>query len=200
MGFPDYREDLVDADVDVNHILDRYFHSGLSAVFAGAGPEEEPALIREVARELFSAFGIRIHPFQLVISGSAHLGFSPVPGKLGKPFDPATSDIDFSVISPELFDAWWTQLQSVALDAATREAVSRDLFWGFINPANVQYVPGIGATWWQTFGAFKTDRAHGIRGRLYRNFWSMQSYHRLAIVRGRRDLQQAAPAEAQAGD
>jgi len=192
MAFADYRRDLLDSDVDVNHILDRYFHSGQSAVFAGAAPEEEPRLIREVARAFFGAFKIPIHPFQLVITGSAHLGFSPVPGKLGKPFDTGTSDIDIAVMSPELFEAWWTELQSAALDAATRDAVSRDLFWGFINPANVNYVPGIGATWWQVFGGLRTDRAHGIRGRLYRNFWSMQSYHRLAVVRGRRELQQAA--------
>jgi len=72
--------------------------------------------------------------------------------------------------------------------------VSQDLFWGFINPANLQAVPGFGTSWWTTFGKFKTDRARGIRGRLYKNFWSMQSYHRITVIGGRRKLVAKAPA------
>jgi hypothetical protein len=97
MGFPDYKRDLGDIDVDINYILDRYFHSGESAVFAGAPPDEQAKLKNDVARALFDSFHVRVHPFQLVISGSAHLGFSPVPEKLGKPFDPQKSDIDIAV-------------------------------------------------------------------------------------------------------
>jgi len=188
MGFPDYKKDLLDDTIDVNYLLDRYFHSGESVVFHGAPPDEEAELKNLVATSLFKALKYRIHPFQLVICGSAHLGFSPVPTKLGKPFDSTKSDIDIAVISPELFEACWTELQTVGLDEPTREAVSRDLFWGFINPATIQNASQIGASWWSTFGALRTDRAKGIRGRLYKSFWSMQSYHRLAIVYARSNL------------
>ena len=69
-----------------------------------------------------------------------------------------------------------------------RSDVSRDLFWGFINPAHVREIPQHGTRWWQLFGEMNTNRAAGVRGRLYKNFWSMQSYHRLAIYHGREKL------------
>jgi hypothetical protein len=189
MAFPDYKRDLLAEDFDANYVLDRYFHTGQSAVFIGSQPDEEANFKYGVARMFFSKFGLRVHPFQLIVTGSAHLGFSPVPGKLGKSFDPASSDIDIAVVSSELFDIWWAELQAGGLDPAVREDVSRDLFWGFINPANIRDVSDCGGKWWQLFGELHTDRAAGVRGRLYRTFWSMQSYHKLAIFHGRQELQ-----------
>jgi hypothetical protein len=188
MAFPDYKQDLLTEAFDANYVLDRYFHSGQSAVFAGGNPDAEANFKYAIAREFYAAFSLRIHPFQIVITGSAHLGFSPVPGKLGKPFNPQTSDIDTAIVSSELFDLWWTELQSGGLEQAVRDPVSHDLFWGFINPSNVRDVSDSGARWWELFGKQKTDRAAGVRGRLYRTFWSMQSYHKLAIFRGRQEL------------
>ena len=188
MGFPDYRRDLLSDDFDANYILDRYFHSGESVVFAGANPAEEAKLKNDVSSRLYSVFNTRIHHLQLIICGSAHLGFSPVPTKLGKPFNPLKSDIDLSVVSSELFDLWWTELQASGLEQAQRDTISRELFWGFINPANVRDVSQAGQRWWETFGALQTDRAAGVRGRLYRTFWSMQNYHKIAVFQGREIL------------
>lgn len=188
MAFADYRRDLLSEDFDVNYVLDRYFHSGQSSVFAGAPPEAEVSMTGDIARSLFNAFAVRVHPLQIIICGSAHLGFSPVPDKLGKPFDPAKGDIDVAVISQEIFESTWNELQSIGLDSAIRATVARDLFWGFINPANIREVAEHGKRWWNAFGGLKTERAAGIRGRLYRNFWSMQSYHRIAIYQGREKL------------
>jgi len=188
MGYPDYKRDLLSDDFDVNYMLDRYFHSGQSVVFIGSAPEEEVEFTGEVARSLFGAFKIRVHPKQIVICGSAHLGFSPVPDKLGKPFDSKVGDVDVAVISSEIFDSAWTELQSSSLDPSVRTTISRDLFWGFFNPANIRDVSDHGSRWWRAFGELKTDRAAGVRGRLYRNFWSMQSYHRIAIYQGREKL------------
>jgi hypothetical protein len=134
--------------------------------------------------------GLLLHPFQLIVCGSAHLGFSPVPGKLGRPFDSSSSDIDVSVVSTELFDRWWGELQlSKALVPAVLTRIAEDLFWGFINPANVNNLSEIGQKWWDLFGGIRTDRAKGVRGRLYHNYWSMQNYHIHAIVGGRKELQ-----------
>jgi hypothetical protein len=188
MAYPDYKRGLLSEDFDPNYMLDRFFHTGQSAVFIGAQPDEEANFKNDVATIFFSSFHIRIHPFQIVITGSAHLGFSPVPSKLGKPFNPSSSDIDLAIVSPELFDSWWTELQSSGLVQAVRETVAHDLFWGFINPSNVRDVSEHGSRWWRMFGSLRTDRAAGVRGRLYRTFWSMQSYHKLAIYRGRQEL------------
>jgi len=188
MAFPDYKRDLLAEDFDVNYVLDRYFHSGESSVFGGADPAEEALLKNEIARALHDAFRTRVHPLQIIVCGSAHLGFSPVADKLGKPFDPTSSDIDVAVISAELFDAWWSELQSAGLDPGVRETIARDMFWGFINPSNARDVSEAGICWWRAFGGIRTDRAKGVRGRLYRTFWSMQSYHRLAVFHGRSKL------------
>lgn len=141
MAYPDYKKDLLSEDFDVTYVLDRYFHSGESVVFGGAAPDAEAELKGEIARSLYSAFKTRVHPLQLIVCGSAHLGFSPVPDKLGRTFDPSRNDIDVAVISAELFESWWTELQSSGLDESVRNTVARDLFWGFINPAHVREVP-----------------------------------------------------------
>lgn len=188
MAYADFKRDLLDDAFDPDYILDRYFHSGQSHVFAGANPSEEVDLINEISTSIFKAFKIRVHPLQIIVCGSAHLGFSPVPDKLGKPFDANKSDIDVAVISPEIFEATWNELISSGLDPYQRQTVSRDLFWGFINPANINTVSDNGAAWWSAFGAIKTDRAKGVRGRLYRSFWSMQSYHRIAVFQAREKL------------
>jgi hypothetical protein len=106
MGFPDYQRDLVAPDYEVERVLDRYFHCGVSHVFVGARPDEEPSFKRELVRRLRDSLRIELHPLQLMLCGSAHLGFSPVPDKLGKPFDSRSSDIDVAVVSTELFDHW----------------------------------------------------------------------------------------------
>ncbi len=190
MSFTDYKRDLRNASFDPNYVLDKYFHAAQSAVFVGAPPGEEARLKQEVASQLLQIFGVRVHILQLIVCGSAHLGFSPIASedRFGKPFDPERSDIDIAVISPELFESWWTELQSIALDGATRQAVAQDLFWGFLNPALLHDIGEHGRKWWGLFGGLKTDRAHGIRGRLYKNHWSMQAYHRIAVVQGHNRL------------
>jgi hypothetical protein len=191
MGYPDYKRDLMAPEFNVNRVLNRYFHSGQSVVFYGAAPETEPAFKSELASHLLDALRIQLHPLQLVVCGSAHLGFSPVPDKLGKPFDPSKSDIDVAVVSGELFDLWWAELQEGDPVQAVYRRIAEDLFWGFINPVNVNTVTRIGGKWWDVFGKMQTDRAQAVRGRLYRNYWSMQNYHRHAIEKGRKKLQGA---------
>ena len=171
MAFADYKNDLLAPTFNPNRILDRYFHSGQSAAFLGAHPEAEPAFKANLARDLYGSLQIQLHPLQLILCGSAHLGFSPVPEKLGKAFDSRLSDINVAVVSMELFDDWWSELQSSQSLPTDLKRVSEDLFWGFINPANVNNVSEIGRKWWKLFGDIKTERAKGVRGRVYRNFF-----------------------------
>src|ERR1019366_3612951 len=102
MAFPDYKRDLLAPDFDASRVLDRYFHSGQSVVFYGAHPETEPSFKRDLVIRLHESLDVRLHPLQIILCGSAHLGFSPVPGKLGNPFNSLSSDIDVAVVSEEL--------------------------------------------------------------------------------------------------
>ena len=65
-----------------------------------------------------------------------------------------------------------------------RQAIAEDLFWGFINPFKVYELTETGDKWWRLFGGLQTDRACGVRGRVYRTYWNMQNYHKHAILGG----------------
>lgn len=189
MGYVDYRRDLLAEPFDVDGVLHRYFHTGQSALFLGADPREEPNFKRRIGGLIAAEFGVKCHPLQLVICGSAHLGFSPVPSKLGQPFNPETSDVDIAVVSPELFDRWWTELQEVEnLAEPQRRPIAADLFWGFIDPSKVRHMSETGKTWWNLFGGIQIERARAVRGRLYRSYWNMQNYHKQAVLGGREEL------------
>ena len=60
MGFPDYEKDLRNPEVDLELILDKYFHCGESAVFHGAPPDEEPRLKEMVAAAILDTFVLTI--------------------------------------------------------------------------------------------------------------------------------------------
>ena len=128
---------------------------------------------------------------QLVTCGSGHLGFSPTPGvKLGQSFDPRKSDIDIAIIHEPLFELWWSEIRDVDQDAMTsRDAVIENIYNGFIDPQYLNRTTEIGIAWWETFGKIETNRAKGVRGRLYKNHWAMQRYHRDAIVRAKAQLE-----------
>jgi hypothetical protein len=196
MGFAYYRHDLLASDFTAERILDKYFHSGRSTVFDGAPVDTEADLKRMVARSLGGAVNEPLHPMQLVVCGSAHLGFSPVPGlKLGTPFNPTISDIDIAVVSDVLFDRWWAELQGCRFSADIQRKIADNLYLGLIDPSIIPNVSKTRRLWWDLFGGMTAGvsngplLARGIRGRLYRTHWSMQTYHTLAIYGAREFLQ-----------
>ncbi len=188
MAYADYKDDLTSSSFDEIRVLNQYFHSGQSAAFYGAPHEAEPLFKSDLSRRFLDNMKIKLHPLQLIICGSGHLGFSPVPGKLGKTFDPSKSDIDVAIVSTELFESWWVELQSIELVSTVLSKVAGNLFWGFIDPNTVYKYSDLGRKWWDLFGNFQTRYAKSVRGRCYRNYWSMQNYHLFAIKEGRKEL------------
>lgn len=188
MNFRQYERDLKDPKYNDDYILNRYFHSGKSHVFLEIDPAYETAFKSELIDSIFNAIDFRCHPLELVICGSAHLGFSPVPSKLGNPFDARKSDIDVAVVSQELFEMWWSELQSLSLTDKKRSQIADNLFWGLIDPFTVLEVSDIAQRWWDALGKLRPLQAFSVRGRVYKNHWSMQEYHRRAIIQARNDL------------
>lgn len=190
MAFADYRRDLQDSAKHDNQILDVYYHRGPSHAFIGAPDTAESSMKDAIADALHSTFNIRPHPLQIVLCGSAHLGFSPVPvsGRFGNPFNPTSSDLDFCIVVEALFNKCWNELRDGRVDPKIEGQMAADIYWGLINPHLVRDLTEFGKKWWQVFGAIKTDRGRGVRGRLYRDFWSMQSYHLRGIADARRKL------------
>lgn len=197
MSFADYEQALLDPFKDDQAILDQFFHTGQSYCFLGARPEEESRLKGEIVGALINNFNdkasinLKLHPMQLVTCGSGHLGFSPTPGgKLGQPFDSRRSDIDIAIVHEPLFELWWSEIRDADQDVITmRDTVVENIFNGFIDPQYVNRATEIGSIWWETFGKIETNRAKGVRGRLYKNHWAMQRYHREAIVQAKAQLE-----------
>lgn len=177
------------SEYTVESILDEFFHSGIPHVFNGDAAAHGQ-FRRSLANEINSAFGITAcHPHHVVICGSAHLGYSPVPEKLGKRFDGDTSDIDVAILLPDLFDRWWLELVDPRVSLGShRSTIADDLLNGFINPHFVRTATTTGQKWWTLFGGFTTGGFNRVRGRIYRGPAFMQNYHRLSVMRGRESL------------
>ena len=101
MDFESYKKALLAEEFDeltVEHIVDEYYHSGIPHVFKGDAVAHGQ-FRRALANEIGSAFGIGCHPHDVVVCGSAHLGFSAAPNeKLGTPFNFTESDVDVAIL------------------------------------------------------------------------------------------------------
>ena len=191
MGFQEYEKSLVSPLFDgnlVNEILDQYFHGGISH-FCNGDSDLHIRFRRDIANSVQSEFEIKCHPLEVVVCGSAHLGFSPSPTeKLGRPFDVEKSDIDVAVLLPELFDRWWYELLEIRADDVSRRRIADNLLNGLIDPQTVHQDTEIGKKWWRLFGRMTAVGNNKVRGRIYRSAWFMQNYHRQTVVRGRQLL------------
>lgn len=61
------------------------------------------AIRQWMARRISSSSGIQISPFEIGLTGSANLGFSPVPRKYGTPYG-KHSDLDLFIANEQLFE------------------------------------------------------------------------------------------------
>ena len=96
-----------------------------------------------------------------------------------------------AVVSSELFDKWWRELQQERIDdEADRSRLAEEVFYGFINPWTVRKYSKTANDWWDGFASINTKLALKVRGRLYRTYWAMQGYHRKAIMDARFKLAQ----------
>jgi hypothetical protein len=193
MDYEFYQAALLSEPFDehrVECILDEYFHAGEPHVFHG-NAAAHGQFMRGVASEISSAFALRCHPRHVVICGSAHLGFSASPKKLGKTFSPTDSDIDVAVLLPELFDRWWLELVEPRVVLGNRRIIAGHLLNGYINPQLVRDSTTIGREWWRIFGTSTATGFKKVRGRIYRDPQFMQNYHRLSVIRGRETLRGA---------
>ncbi len=171
----------------VREILDQFFHHGSAYIFHDS-PQFHVQFKRNVSDAMESTFGLKISPFtDIFICGSAHLGFSAVPGdKFGREFIPESSDIDLAIINTELFDRWWAQLAHplTSLGKLLPE-IAENLLNGLISPNMAHSSTEIGRKWWDLFGRLEVNGFRKVRGRIYRTAQFMENYHRRTVIRGR---------------
>jgi hypothetical protein len=135
----------------------------------------------ELRKLVCEKFGIHYMDFSII--GSAKLGFSLNPDKIGKAFS-EDSDIDIAIISNQLFDKVWTDLIEyrnsntidIRLDPETKRRFDRlqwTMFFGHIRPDQMPKEFDFCRDWWKFFENISRNGKFGYRktrGRLYRSW------------------------------
>ena len=103
-------KELREKDPDSRFIVQKYICNGSSPILT----DEQ---IFEIKYEIAKQFNI--HPNEVILTGSAKLGFSLAPKKLFKKFD-ENSDIDIAIISNIAFEAFWEELLDFNINIKNR--------------------------------------------------------------------------------
>lgn len=145
------------------------------------------ALYDVFKRSLSSAIGV--DPGNVVIVGSALLGFSAKPRQFGRPYR-LGSDVDVIVVSEPLFEqAWadllrWQHLRNWSMprhqvqEILTHHKVS--IYWGHLWPDLLRRVCGFTIRWVDSFRQLsRTPELAGFefKGRLYKSWNHAMFYH-----------------------
>jgi hypothetical protein len=134
----------------------------------------------------------QIHPNEIIVVGSAKLGFSIAPTKRYRAFG-ETSDIDVAIISPQLFDHVWHEVFQY-LDSArsweNRRQFSNYLVRGWVRPDKLPPGESFRFTmeWFDFFRRLSNSRQFGdikISGALYRDWIFLEKYQESCISKCR---------------
>ena len=149
-------------------------------------------------RRALSGF-IKVDPSEIILIGSAAIGFSFSPSKQLKPFD-ENSDVDVAVVSDHFFSDAWHHLRSVdlTLDALTppqRSAVvdhqKRYVYWGCIATDRLLPILPFAQTWLSaraSLAAMEPTVERDINFRIYKDFRALRGYQLMGLQRLRATL------------
>lgn len=129
-----------------------------------------------------------IHPSEVIMVGSAKLGFSIKPDKRYVAFG-EESDIDMAIVSPNLFDRIWLEVlkysQSNDMRYFQKKQEFQDyLFRGWIRPDKLPQGRSfqIAQDWWGFFRNLTHKQAsYKITGGLYKSWYHFEWYQSLAV-------------------
>ena len=131
---------------------------------------------------------IDVDPQNIVMTGSAAIGFSLNPRKRFKPFD-TTSDFDCGIISDYYFDVAWRYLRQrrvawLTLSRRNREAIDKHrknyVFAGTIAADSMLALLPFGATWQRALdqmARIDPSKGRAVKLRIYKDFDCLRHYH-----------------------
>jgi hypothetical protein len=136
-----------------------------------------------------------LHPNEVLIVGSAKLGFSIVPAKRYRHFS-NESDIDIVLISSSLFDQIWhaTFTYKHEVGIWDQEKEFKDyLFRGWIRPDKLPPSKhfSICSDWWEFFRELSNTRKYGnykIAGALYKSWFYLEDYQKICTEDCKREV------------
>lgn len=166
-------------------VVEEWFFSGVPYVFRRS---------KDTYNELrsFIASVVGVAEDDIVLVGSARLGFSPVHTKFGKMFGEG-DDLDIIVVSSTLFDKGWQDLlrwhhfKRWSLSHSQRQQVRQikdTIFWGHIWPDCLIGASDIALSWTQAFrGLSRIPELSSWqpKGKLYRTWEHAKLYHMWGI-------------------
>ncbi len=137
---------------------------------------------------LLIAKQFKIHPNEVLVVGSAKLGFSIAPQKKFRPFGDK-SDIDVVIVSESLFSSVWSSVYSIWRDKVIWEAehdFKKYLFRGWIRPDKLPPSTkfSFAKDWWEFFREMTSSSEFGpykISGALYKSWDFLESYQHFAV-------------------
>lgn len=129
-----------------------------------------------------------IHPNEVLVVGSAKLGFSIAPRKRYRPFCDE-SDIDVVIVSATLFSRIWREVHHYEDHGGywERGREFKDyLFQGWIRPDKLPPSRSFdfGNDWWEFFNTLSSSGNYSsvkIRGALYKDWYFLEAYQMGAV-------------------
>jgi hypothetical protein len=145
---------------------------------------------------LLIAKQFKVHPNEVLVVGSAKLGFSIAPKKKFRPFGDK-SDIDVVIVSDTLFCSVWSSVYSFWKDKVIWESegdFKKYLFRGWIRPDKLPPSAkfDFSKMWWEFFREITSKGDFGpykISGALYKSWDFLESYQNFAVQYCKDELQ-----------
>ena len=139
--------------------------------------------LRDTVAKKFS-----LHPNDVLVVGSAKLGFSIAPDKKYRIFGD-NSDIDVAIISSHFFELIWKDLHRFISQQRYWQGqndFNKFLFRGWIRPDILPSDHGFefAKEWWEFFNKLSVSREFDvvrIRGGIYKDWHFLESYQMIAI-------------------
>lgn len=148
-------------------------------------------LILELKQKLSSHFKVPIRDIEVV--GSAKLGISLSKERYGERYT-ENSDIDFVIVSLNLFDRAWHEL--LELDYQRYKLEEKEIQFledcydtihrGFISPNKLPLRSCFRGHWWEIFETLSSKKEYEyrkIRGRLFKDWWFVEKYYLINLKR-----------------
>lgn len=172
-------KDLKNDQYDSLYIVQKYLCNGSSPII-------KDDVLFFIKHKIATKF--KIHPNEIILTGSGKLGFSIAPNKAFSNFND-DSDLDFAIVSNKLFEEYWQDLLDFnikSLSKTYKEQVLYNefieyLFHGWIRPDKFPFSYKGKSAWFEFFN-FLTNQVyeygeHKISAGIYKNFTTFELYN-----------------------
>jgi hypothetical protein len=174
-----FEQKLLDLSIPEREIVQQHIIHGNPFIFS-----QNEDLYFKMKKDISDYF--KIYPDNVMMVGSAKLGFSISPQKLWKDFR-EESDIDAVIVSDKIFDLYWQDLFEFNIELTARSEHEQIMynsfidyfFRGWIRPDLFPFNFNKKDEWFTFFRniSYKTYGPQKITCAIYRNMFFFESYH-----------------------